>query len=110
LNGQEDSDGQKTEGMRNGRWWKAQEFVAKYHYLVGVMDCAGYVLTKPDFKTKNSVAESLRVYNIRYREIVDEIDKFYSSEALNARVPVAAAVTSSTRRQPAHRSRSCRIT
>ena len=93
LPAQEDPEN-KTEGLRNGRWWKEQQFTAKLYYLLGIMDGAGYVLAKPNFKTRDfSIAESLRIFNVKYEELIAEIDKFYSSEILNARIPVTAVLT-----------------
>jgi hypothetical protein len=89
LVAQEEGEGSRTQGLRNGRWWVEQRPENKLYYLVGVMDGAGYILTKPNFKTNEpSVAESLRIYKIRYSEVAVEVDRFYASEVLNAPIPV----------------------
>jgi len=93
LVAQEDAEGLKTQGLKNGRWWAEQRTENKIYYLVGVMDGAGYILTRPNFKTNEpSVAEALRVYQIKTIELVVEIDRFYNSEILNAPIPVTAVL------------------
>ena len=45
-------------------------------------------------KPETSQSQNLSAFSmLRYEELIAEIDKFYSSEILNARIPVTAVLT-----------------